>query len=147
MTKVAKNPAAGGENLPAVVKEKTNHNLLILGAAAIAIAMITTSLSLYIYHESGDIYLDRSRPGFLPDEDEEEEMEAEGNNYKFPDSGAIDNKVIDEYLAQIKTYEKDLDDLPEPYPAHSLSDQALGIPEDRPAEPAPEGEAEEPAEE
>jgi alpha-galactosidase/6-phospho-beta-glucosidase family protein len=44
------------------------------------IALATTGVSLAIYHNSGDIYLDRSRPGFLPDEQEikqEEQKEEE----------------------------------------------------------------------
>ena len=59
-----------------VEKKKMTHggrNLVILGVAATVIAIITTGVSLLIYHNSGDIYLDRSRPGFLPDEEEAEE--------------------------------------------------------------------------
>ena len=41
------------------------RNLLILGCGAIAITAITTSLSLFIYRQTGDIYLDRSRPGYV----------------------------------------------------------------------------------
>ena len=44
------------------------RNLLILGIISVLIAVTTTGVSLAIYHYSGDIYLDRSRPGFLPDE-------------------------------------------------------------------------------
>ena len=51
---------------------KGGKNLVILGILAIFIAILTSSISLIIYHNSGDIYLDRSRPGFLPDEKEEE---------------------------------------------------------------------------
>ena len=48
-------------------------NLIIMGLISIVIATATTGISLAIYHNSGDIYLDRSRPGFLPDEEEIEE--------------------------------------------------------------------------
>ena len=40
--------------------------VVILGVVAIMIAVATTGVSLAVYHNSGDIYLDRSRPGFLP---------------------------------------------------------------------------------
>ena len=52
-------------------KKKLNKggwNLVILGIMAVVIAVITSGVSLLIYHNSGDIYLYRSRPGFLPDE-------------------------------------------------------------------------------
>ena len=48
-------------------------NLVLLGASAVLIATVTTCISLAIYHNSGDIYIDRSRPGFLPDKEEIEE--------------------------------------------------------------------------
>lgn len=110
---------------------KEGINLIILGVGATVIAIITTSLSLFIYHASGDIYLDRSRPGFLPDENEVEELEAQTNNYKFSDSGQIDESTLNEYLSHLKDYQDDLKDLPDPYPSHPLSDQSLGIPEEK----------------
>ena len=63
-------------------KKSTNgaRNLFIMSLVAILIALSTTGVSLAIYHNSGDIYLDRSRPGFLPDEDE---IEDDANKQKF----------------------------------------------------------------
>ena len=46
------------------------RNLIILGVAAVLIAITTTSVALAIYYFSGDYILDRSRPGFLPDAEE-----------------------------------------------------------------------------
>ena len=46
------------------------RNLMILGCGAIFLAGVTTTASLMIYRSSGDIYLDRSRPGYLPDSEE-----------------------------------------------------------------------------
>ena len=62
--------------------EKKNHNLFLLGVGATLIAMLTTGISILIYHYSGDIYLDRSRPGFLPDK-EEIESQDEDEEYVF----------------------------------------------------------------
>lgn len=115
---------------PEEKQPREGKNLILLGVGATLIALITTSISLYIYHASGDIYLDRSRPGFLPDEEEIEELDAETNNYKYPDSGLINQAALDEYLSRIKDYQQDLNDLPDPYPAYPLSDQSLGIPEE-----------------
>ena len=56
------------------------RNLVILGVVSTVLAVMTTGVSLAIYHNTGDIYLDRSRPGYLPDEEEienEEENEVE----------------------------------------------------------------------
>jgi hypothetical protein len=54
---------------------------------------------LAIYHNSGDIYLDRSRPGFLPDEDEiSEEEEKNEEEYDFAKDGALTKEGMDDYL-------------------------------------------------
>ena len=50
-----------------------SRNLIILGVVSGIIALATTGVSLAVYHNSGDIYLDRSRPGYLPDKEEIEE--------------------------------------------------------------------------
>ena len=79
-----KKPASKNQN----VDDGDDHNLLILGVACTVIAVITSGISLYLYHSSGDIYLDRSRPGFLPDE--QEQSEDPRSNYKFSDTGILD---------------------------------------------------------
>ena len=101
------------------------RNLAILGLASIVLAVITTTLSLIIYHNSGDIYLDRSRPGFLPEEKEEGIRES---NYVFDDDGAIDAKALEEYLENIKIQLDNLDRLGTPYEPTPLSNESLGIP-------------------
>ena len=104
------------------------RNLLILGCGAIAITAITTSLSLFIYRQTGDIYLDRSRPGFLPDEEEATQDSANTTTYAYPDSGPLDPEELDEYLNQLRQTLDHLEDYPDPYAAGSLSDESLGIP-------------------
>ena len=85
------------------VLRKGGINLIILGIISIVIAGATTGISMLIYHNSGDIYLDRSRPGFLPDEEEAlEEAENEEDDYDFQKTGPVDLNVIDEYLKKIK---------------------------------------------
>ena len=49
------------------------RNLIILGIASILIALATTSVSLAIYRATGDIYLDRSRPGFISEGEQHNE--------------------------------------------------------------------------
>lgn len=102
-------------------------NLLILGSASVAIAVLTTTVSLKIYHDSGDIYLDRSRPGFLPEE-AENEHDKDDTVYTFPDAGKITSEVLEEYLQNLRIELDRLNDYSsEPYASTPLSDSSLGI--------------------
>lgn len=111
------------------------RNLVILGVASSLIAVTTTGISLAVYHSSGDIYLDRSRPGFLPDEQEiEEENKDEQTNYVFSETGIIDVKTLDEYLKQLHIEVKSLEEFKRPFDPDSMSNESLGIPADENAE-------------
>lgn len=102
-------------------------NLILLGLGAFLITVVATTIELYIYRSSGDIYLDRSRPGYLPDETEAEEETEVKSSYTYSDTGALDRKELDEYLKELKSIEKHLDQLPDPYSPEPLSDESLGI--------------------
>lgn len=102
-------------------------NLVLLGLSAFLITVVATTIELYIYRSSGDIYLDRSRPGYLPDETEAEEETEVKSSYTYSDTGALDRKELDEYLKELKSIEKHLDQLPDPYSPEPLSDESLGI--------------------
>ena len=102
------------------------RNLMILGVASAIVALGTTGVSLAIYHNSGDIYLDRSRPGYLPDKAEIEEEEIE-EEYQFEKSGLITEKVIDEYLEKLEAEVKAIDVYAKPFDVSALSDEKLGI--------------------
>ena len=105
------------------------RNLIILGCGATLIAIITTTIGLAIYHLSGDIYLDRSRPGYLPDEAEvEEEAEAEPEEYDFERSGKIDRATLEEYLKHLAEELNAVDAYKDPYSSAPLSNDRLGIP-------------------
>lgn len=107
-------------------KEKITErpNLLILGIACVSIAVITTVVSLIVYKNSGDIYLDRSRPGFLPDGEDASPVVVD---YKFKDSGKITSETLDEYLNNLDDALELLDALEDPFSSNSLSDDSLGI--------------------
>jgi len=107
---------------------KGGRNLAILGAASILAAIITTGVSLMIYHNSGDIYLDRSRPGFLPDEEEIEEEPVE-EEYSIEGKGLVTKAVIEEYLKAYDAELEAIDAYEEPFSANALSDEKLGIEE------------------
>lgn len=106
---------------------KGSRNLIILGGVACLIAVVTTSVELTVYRNSGDIYLDRSRPGFLPDEDEVEASHQDASAYSYPDTGDLDADELDEYLEELKTVELHIKRLADPYGPTPLSDESLGI--------------------
>ena len=107
---------------------KGGRNLVLLGVGAVVVALTTTGVSLAIYHNSGDIYLDRSRPGFLPDEEEVEEEEKEEEEYDFKKSGPISAEVLGEYLDKIGIEVKAIEAYETPFDGKILSDAELGIP-------------------
>lgn len=112
-------------------KKKLNRggrNLIILGVAAVLIAAITSGVSLVIYHNSGDIYLDRSRPGFLPDEEEIEEETEDEEEYSFSKTGPIDLTVLEEYLNELQVEVEAVDAYEKPFEEKILSNESLGIP-------------------
>lgn len=113
--------------------KRGGRNLVILGLGAVLIASITTGVSLAIYHKSGDIYLDRSRPGFLPDEEEVEEEEAkeEDKEYDFKQNDKLSAEVLDEYLENFQKEVDAIDAYKEPFNEKILSDEELGIPPDK----------------
>ena len=112
--------------------EKGGRNLVLLGIISVLIALTTTGVSLAIYHKSGDIYLDRSRPGFLPDEKEiEDETEnEEEKEYDFARDGKLTKEDMDEFLSNLKEEIKAIDEYKKPFGEEVLSDKHLGIPAD-----------------
>ena len=112
-------------------KSKINRgglNLIILGALSVLVATVTTGVSLAIYHNSGDIYLDRSRPGYLPDEQEIEDTDEKEVEYELDKTGKITMEVLEEYLENLNQEVKSIDAYDKPFNQDILSDKQLGIP-------------------
>ena len=105
------------------------QNLVILGVTSTVLAILTTGISLAIYHNSGDIYLDRSRPGFLPDEEEVEEENEKEEEYSCEKSGSLTIGSIEEYLEELKSKIKEVDSYENPFDSEVLSDERFGISE------------------
>ena len=105
------------------------RNLAIMGIVSCVIAVATAGASLAIYHNTGDIYLDRSRPGFLPDEEEieEEEDKKESEEYNFETSGKITAEILDEYLEKLKAEVDVINAYQEAFSDSALSNERLGI--------------------
>ena len=108
-------------------KMSGGRNLIIMGVLSILVAISTTGVSLLIYHNSGDIYLDRSRPGFLPDEEEIEEEEKKEEEYTLQKNGPITVEVLEGYLKEIELEARAIDSYEKPFDAKVLSDEHLGI--------------------
>ena len=107
---------------------KGGRNLLILGIISTLVALSTTGVSLAIYHNSGDIYLDRSRPGFLPDKDEIEDDKNENeDDYKLDENSAITPEILDEYLKNLQEEIENIDTYKNPFSSDGLSDSRLGL--------------------
>ena len=104
------------------------RNLTILGCGAIILTLITTSVSLAMYRNSGDIYLDRSRPGYLPDEEEVKEDEDPDANFTFAETGPLTADDLDDYIKALHTTNSRLHNISAPYAPEPLSDTSLGIP-------------------
>ena len=102
---------------------------MLLGVISVVLAVVATSVSLIIYHNSGDIYLDRSRPGFLPDEEEAQEEKTEEEEYSFSRSGKITGEVLDELLKNLDIEIQAIDAHNDQFNGTALSDELLGIPE------------------
>ena len=106
-----------------------------MGIIAIIIAMATTSVSMAIYHNSGDIYLDRSRPGFLPDEEEiDDDEKKEDIDFDFSKVDKLNAETMKEYLENINKEIEEVDSYKNPFSAEVLSDENLGIPAETGAE-------------
>lgn len=103
------------------------RNLFILGVVAISLAVISTAISLYIYHATGDIYLDRSRPGFIFEDETTGDTASETATYSFSPDGEINRDTLSEYLDELDKVIEEVDAASSAFSADPLSDESLGI--------------------
>lgn len=101
------------------------RNLMILGAGSALIAVITTIASLQIYRATGDIYLDRSRPGYIFEDEKHSEEDDQKEN--FSNEGEVNTEAIDEYLRELDKVIKRIDDSADDFSPEPLSDDSLNI--------------------
>ena len=107
------------------------RNLVLLGIGAVALAIISTSLSLWVYYETGDIYIDRSRPGFLPEktEIESETPTTDDSEYTLDSNGSLNDDTIKDYLNHLQDEIDKLDAIEDTFSSTPLTDESLGIPD------------------
>lgn len=106
-----------------------NYNLLFLTVAAILFALITTMVSVFIYTASGDIYLDRSRPGFISKEEKtitDGEINSDSSR-SFSPEGHVDKKVLKKYLKSYNINLRKIQNADYAFPDGPISDESLGI--------------------
>ena len=109
-------------------KGSGGKKLILLCVISVFITLCLTTVSLAIYHYSGDIYLDRSRPGYLPDTEEvEDDEEDEEGDYNFAKTGPINKEVLEEYLKKLQIEVDALDEYQSPFDADALSDAQFGL--------------------
>ena len=117
------------EKIEKIEEEKTTirggRNLMLLGIIAIVIAVSTTAVSLFIYRATGDIYLDRSRPGFISEG--EKHNKEDDSREEFSNEGVMDQKAFDEYLKELDTLTERIEGSEDSFSADPLSDDSLGI--------------------
>lgn len=107
---------------------KGGKKLIFLAVSSIFITLCLTTISLAIYHYSGDIYLDRSRPGYLPDTEEvEDDEEDEEGDYTFEKTGPINKEVLEEYLKKLQIEIDALNEYQDPFSDDALSDAQFGL--------------------
>lgn len=107
---------------------KTIHggrNLIILGFSVTVIAIISTAISLHIYRETGDVYLDRSRPGYIF-EDEKHDTDDDKKEL-FSADGEVDASVLDQYLKEFDTVMDRIEDASNDFSPEPISNESLSI--------------------
>lgn len=109
-------------------RNRGGRKLILLCVISIFITLCLTTVSLVVYHYSGDIYLDRSRPGYLPDDEEvQEEEDDEEGEYNFEKSGPITKEILEEYLKKLQIEVDALNDYQNPFDTEALSDEQFGL--------------------
>ena len=114
-------PESEQQTTPSVEEPKKvngGRNLIILGVFAIFVALVTTSFSLWVYRQN-DIYLDRSRPGFISEGEKSEEESIE----KFSEDGEITADVLDKYLEELNYVSGKINDLSDAFAPGPLDDK------------------------
>lgn len=104
------------------------RNLAILGLISVTLAIVASGVSLFIYSATGDIYLDRSRPGFISkDEKKDEEKDKSEQAFTFSPDGSVNAKSLEEYLENFDKEAKKITNEDKAFSEDALSDETLNI--------------------
>ena len=101
------------------------RNLMILGFVSAVIAILTTAASLQIYRATGDIYLDRSRPGYISEGEKHSDEDDQKEN--FSNEGEVNQKAIDEYLKELDKVMGRISEASDDFSPEALTDDSLSI--------------------
>lgn len=82
-----------------------SHQFALFIIGCIAFAMLMTSVSLWLYRQSGAMKLDMSRPGY---EKVRKKVEKSQDDESYPSSGKIDEKAEADFKKRLQKYQNDL---------------------------------------
>lgn len=106
-------------------KARGKRNLCLLGVAAVALAILTSGIALTIYHHTGDIYLDRSRPGFLPEKNEQKKPNED--NYSFNENTPLNKESLERFRNSFTETFRGAKEVERPFGPEPINDRSLGI--------------------
>ena len=101
------------------------RNLMILGAGAAVIAFIATAVSLHIYRTTGDVYLDRSRPGYIFENERHDASDDKKD--LFANEGEINVEVLDGYIKALDETTDIIEESSDDFSLEPLSDKSFNI--------------------
>lgn len=108
-------------------KNSSARNLTIFGITAIVLALISSGISLFVYNFTGDIYLDRSRPGFISEIEDDDNNADKNEEVAFPADGIITDEDLTDYLFQLDARVQEITSDSDAFSADALSDEGLNI--------------------
>lgn len=100
-----------------------SHQFALFIIGCIAFAMLMTSISLWLYRQSGAMKLDMSRPGY---EKVRKKVEKSQDDESYPSSGKIDKKAVDDFRKRLKKYQDDLSKMGT-FDNSPVSDESLNL--------------------
>jgi hypothetical protein len=101
-----------------------NHQWPAFIIAALIIAMTLTSISLWLYKDSGAAKLDLSRPGY---EKVREDVKDDGDSTKpFSPTGNLDTSAVSDFRSRYEGIKARLDQM-NSYGDTAISDENLGL--------------------
>ena len=81
--------------------------------------------------KTGDIYIDRSRPGFLPEKTETvaDEPADQDQGFTLDANGSLSEETLQDYLDHLQAEIDKLDAVDDTFSSTPLTDESLGIPD------------------
>ena len=105
----------------------SQYKFALMILSVVALTVIMTVASIWIYTSSGAINIDLSRPGF---ENIREETSASDPETQFKSSGPIDKDSVDDFNTRLESLQVKINSMNN-FSNDVMSDESLGITEKR----------------